>query len=159
MQRGRDAMHPFMRQIAVTYRCALRFREKELADTGLSGWQTPYLTALYRRPGLSQEEMARELNVNKSSVARQLSLLEEQGYVERKSDPRDKRSLLIYPTEKALALKERIYQCYGRWSRYLTRDFTEEEQALLSRLMGKIAEKAQSYGKGADDKCAQSSDI
>ena len=26
-------MHPFMRQIAVTYRCSLRFREKELADT------------------------------------------------------------------------------------------------------------------------------
>ncbi len=44
-------MHPFMRQISVTYRCALRFREQELADTGLAGCQTPYLTALHRHPG------------------------------------------------------------------------------------------------------------
>ena len=146
-------MHPFMRQIAITYRCALQFREKELADTGLSGCHTPYLTALYRRPGLSQEEMARELNVNKSSVTRQLAILEEKGYVERRGDPKDKRSLLIYPTEKSLSLQERIYSCYGAWSRLLTRDFTEDEKNELSRLMGKIAEKAEIYVKGAEGKC------
>lgn len=147
-------MHPFMRQIAVTYRCSLRFREKELADTGLSGCQTPYLTALYRSPGLSQEEMARQLNVNKSSVTRQLSILEEKGYVERKPDPKDKRSLLLYPTVKALGLKERIFNCYGDWSRYLTEDFTEEEKQQLSILMGRIAKKAERYGKGGNEPCA-----
>lgn len=149
-------MHPFMRQIAVTYRCALRFREKELADTGLSGCQTPYLTALYRRPGISQEEMARELNVNKSSVTRQLALLEEKGYVERRADPLDKRSLLIFPTGKALLLRERIYACYGAWNRYLTEDFTPGEQEELSRLMEKIATKAEAYVKGGDAPCAPS---
>lgn len=147
-------MHPFMRQIAVTYRCSLRFREKELADTGLSGCQTPYLTALYRSPGLSQEEMARQLNVNKSSVTRQLSLLEEKGYAERRPDPRDKRSLLIYPTEKALLLKDRIFACYGNWSRYLTEDFTEEEKQQLSILIGRMAEKAEKYVKGENSPCA-----
>lgn len=149
-------MHPFMRQIAVTYRCAMQFREKELMDTGLNGCQTPYLTALFRRSGLSQEEMAKTLNVNKSSVTRQLALLEEKGYVERKPDPKDKRSLLIYPTEKALALKERIFQVYGAWSRYLTQDLTEEEQAELSRLMARIADKAEAYVKGESGKCAPS---
>lgn len=152
-------MHPFMRQIAVTYRCSLRFREKELMDTGLSGCQTPYLTALYRSPGLSQEEMARQLNVNKSSVTRQLALLEEKGYVERKPAPKDKRSLLLYPTEKALLLKERIYGCYGDWSRYLTEDFTEEEKHKLSVLMDRIAEKAEQYVKGGNGPCTPSQNI
>ena len=147
-------MHPFMRQIAVTYRCALQFREKELADTGLSGCQTPYLTALYRNPGLSQEEMARQLNVNKSSVTRQLSILEEKGYVERRPAPQDKRSLLLYPTEKALLLKERIFGCYADWSQYLTEDFSEEEKRQLSVLMGKIAGKAEQYVKGGHEPCA-----
>lgn len=147
-------MHPFMRQIAVTYRCSLRFREKELMDTGLSGCQTPYLTALYRSPGLSQEEMARQLNVNKSSVTRQLSLLEEKGYVERRPDTRDKRSLLLYPTEKALQLKERIFGCYNNWSHYLTEDFTEEEKQQLSTLMGRIAARAEHYVKGGNGQCA-----
>ena len=72
-------MPPFMQQISITYRCAMRFREKELEDTGLAGCQTPYLTALCRRPGITQEELSRELNVNKSSVTRQLLFSEAHG--------------------------------------------------------------------------------
>lgn len=149
-------MHPFMRQISITYRCAMRFRENELADTGLAGCQTPYLTTLYRQPGISQEEMARALNVNKSSVARQLSVLEEKGYVRRVPSYTDKRILLVHPTEKALALKERLYHCYHDWSSYLTQDFTEEEKQTLSRLMARIAARAEDYVKGGECTCERS---
>ncbi len=149
-------MHPFMRQISITYRCAMRFRENELADTGLAGCQTPYLTTLYRQPGISQEEMARALNVNKSTVARQLSSLEEKGYVRREPAATDKRILLVYPTEKAMDVKARLYACYHNWNAYLTQDFTEEEQALLSRLMAHVASRAENYVKGGDSLCERS---
>lgn len=145
--------HPFMRQISITYRCAMRFRENALSDTGLAGCQTPYLTALYRQPGLSQEELARQLSVNKSSVTRQLAVLEEKGYIRRVPSDTDKRILLVYPTEKALEVKERLYRCYHDWSSYLTHDFTEEEQELLSRLMLRIAERAEDYVKGGECTC------
>lgn len=151
--------HPFMQQISITYRCAMRFREKELADTGLAGCQTPYLTALCRRPGITQEELARELNVNKSSVTRQLCALEDKGYVRREGDPRDKRSLLVYPTEQTLEMMNRIFSCYGAWNEYLTQDFTEEEKAELSRLMLRIAARADAYVKGGSGSCAPSDDI
>lgn len=152
-------MHPFMRQISITYRCAMRYRENELADTGLAGCQTPYLTALYRRPGITQEEMARELNVNKSSVTRQLAVLEDKGYVRRESDPSDKRSLLVYPTDKALALRDRLFRCYRDWNEYLTQDLTEEEHAELSRLMARIASRAEAYVKGGECACEPSDNI
>ena len=145
--------HPFMRQISITYRCAMRFRENELADAGLAGCHTPYLTALYRHPGLSQEEISRQLNVNKSSVARQLAILEEKGYIRREPSPADRRLLLVYPTDKALDVKDRIYRCYHDWNSYLTQDFTEEEQALLSGLMARIAQRAEEYVKGGDCAC------
>lgn len=146
-------LHPFMRQISITYRCAMRFRENELEDTGLAGCHTPYLTTLYRQPGISQEEMARQLNVNKSSVARQLAVLEEKGYVRREPSETDRRLLLVYPTDKALEVKERLYRCYHDWSSYLTQDFTDEEQALLSDLMVRIAQRADDYVKGGDGAC------
>ena len=152
-------MHPFMRQISITYRCAMRYRERELADTGLAGCQTPYLTALYRKPGLTQEELAKDLNVNKSSVTRQLAVLEEQGYVRRESDPADKRSLLVFPTDKALDLRDRLFQCYREWNEYLTQDLSEEEKATLSGLMVRIASKAEAYVKGGDGACAPSDGI
>ncbi len=147
-------MHPFMRQISITYRCAMRYRERELADTGLAGHQTPYLTALHRRPGITQEELARELNVNKSTVPRQLLVLEEKGYVLRENDPSDKRSQLVFLTEQAEELITRIYSCYHDWSDYLTQDLTEAEQAELSRLMAHIAQRADAYVKGASGACA-----
>lgn len=146
-------LHPFMRQISITYRCAMRFRENALADTGLAGCQTPYLTTLYRQPGISQEEMARQLNVNKSSVTRQLAILEEKGYIRRQPSATDKRILLVYPTDKALDVKERLYRCYHDWNSYLTQDFTDEEQELLSRLMVRIADRAEDYVKGGDCAC------
>ena len=146
-------LHPFMRQISITYRCAMRFRETELEDTGLAGCQTPYLTALFRQPGISQEEISRQLNVNKSSVTRQLAILEEKGYIRRQSSESDRRLLLVYPTDKALAVKERLYRCYHDWSSYLTKDFTDEEQALLSDLMARIAQRAEDYVKGGDCAC------
>lgn len=151
-------MHPFMQQISITYRCAMRFREKELADTGLAGCQTPYLTALCRRPGISQEELSRELNVNKSSVTRQLSVLEEKGYVRREADPADKRSLLVYPTQKTHEIMGRIFACYGEWNNYLTQGLSEADKAELSRLMTHIAQRADAYVKGGDDACALSED-
>lgn len=146
-------MHPFMRQISITYRCAMRFREHELADTGLAGCQTPYLTALYRQPGISQEEIARLLNVNKSSVARQLASLEAQGYVIREASATDKRILLVYPTEKALSVRERLFRCYRDWNSYLTQDFTDGEKEILSRLMVRISERAEDYVKGVNCTC------
>lgn len=149
-------LHPFMRQISITYRCAMRFRETELEDTGLAGCQTPYLTALFRQPGISQEEISRQLNVNKSSVTRQLAILEEKGYIRRQSSESDRRLLLVYPTDKALAIKERLYRCYHDWSSYLTKDFTDEEQALLSDLMARIAQRAEDYVKGGDCTCERS---
>ena len=149
-------MHPFMQQISITYRCAMRFREKELADTGLAGCQTPYLTALCRRPGITQEELARELSVNKSSVTRQLCALEEKGYVRREGDPRDKRSLLVFPTQQTLDMMGRIFACYSAWNEYLTQDFTEEEKAELSRLMLRIAARADAYVKEGEAACEPS---
>ena len=142
-----------MRQISITYRCAMRFRENELADAGLAGCHTPYLTALYRHPGLSQEEISRQLNVNKSSVTRQLAILEEKGYIRREPSPADRRLLLVYPTDKALDVKDRIYRCYHDWNSYLTQDFTEEEQALLSGLIARIAQRAEEYVKGGGCAC------
>lgn len=131
----------------------MRFRENELADTGLAGCHTPYLTTLFRQPGISQEEMARQLSVNKSSVARQLAILEEKGYVRREPSETDRRLLLVYPTDKALDVKERLYRCYHDWSSYLTQDFTDEEQALLSDLMVRIAQRAEDYVKGGECAC------
>lgn len=87
-------------------------RGAALKEHGLCGGQAMYLFRLCHEPGLSQDELARRLYVNKSNVARQVAKLEQQGYVMRKSSPEDKRVQLVYPTEKAIKL---LPSCRG-WS-------------------------------------------
>lgn len=149
-------MHAFMRQISVTYRCAMLYREKELAYTGLAGCQTPYLVALYHMPGISQEELARYLNVNKSSVARQLASLEKKGYVRREPSPEDRRIQLVYLNEKAHDLHDRLFEVLFGWSDYLTADFTQEEKEQLLCMMRRVADRAEAYVKGGMSTCAPS---
>lgn len=151
-------MHAFMRQVSVTYRCAMLYREKQLAETGLAGCQTPYLVALYRMPGISQEELARYLNVNKSSVARQLASLEKQGYVRREASACDRRVQLVYPTQKAIDLKPHLFEVLFGWSEYLTADFSPEEKELLMGMMCRVADRAEAYVKGGCSACAPSAD-
>ena len=91
------------------------------------------------------------MSVNKSSVTRQLAALEEKGYIRREPDPNDRRSLLVYPTDQALALKERMRHVLRDWNAYLTADFTDEEREQLSRLMERVAERAEAYVKGGSD--------
>ena len=46
-----------------------------------------------RQPGWTQEELARDLNVHKSSVTRTLAALENGGWITRAPDPEDRRAL------------------------------------------------------------------
>lgn len=152
-------MIPLMKQINITYRCGVMYRDKQLASLGLNGCQTPYFTALYRSPGISQEDLARQLNVNKSSVARQLAALESLGYVRREVSPEDRRALLAYPTDKALAIREQVMHVLHAWREYLLQGFTQEEQTVLSGLLTRVAERAEAYVKGGDGACDSSSTI
>ena len=145
-----------MRQINIISRCATMYRDRALSDTGLAGCHTPYILALYRIPGCTQEELARDLNVNKSSVARQLAVLEERGFILREPSPGDRRSQLVYPTQWALDLQPRILQVLYEWNAYLTGELTPEEQEVLSGLICRVADRAERYVKGGDAPCGLS---
>ena len=54
--------------------------------------------------GLSQEELARYICTNKSTVTRHVTQLEENGYVERRPSESDRRVMRVYPTERMQAL-------------------------------------------------------
>ena len=149
-------MPPLTRQINITYRCGMMYRDRQLADLGLNGCQSQYLLPLYRMPGISQEALADFLCVHKSSVTRQLSALETQGFIRRETAPNDRRSLLVYPTEKALAIKDRLYAMLQDWRQYLQQDLTEEEQETLNLLMERVACRAKAYAKGDDARCTSS---
>lgn len=61
---------------------------------------------LYRREGISQQELARKLLVGRSNMSMLLPQLEKRGLIERRADARDKRVLRLHLTEEGKAVTE-----------------------------------------------------
>jgi Transcriptional regulators len=89
--------------------------------------------------------LAKKLYVNKSNVARQVAQLVENGFITRKPDDADKRAVMLYPTEKAMATYPAIREILSEWNRYLVADFTEAEKAQLAKLMERAMRRAADY--------------
>lgn len=147
-------MYRIMRKINLLTRCQASFMMQRLKDLQLGSCHHSYLLTVSGKPGISQEALARDLCVNKSNVTRNLAYLEQQGYVERRSSPLDKRVMQVYPTEKLHAALPQVRSAARDWNAYLTAEFTVEELQQFQRALDRILERAQTYmehGKEAAD--------
>lgn len=147
-------MDSLMRYINRIHRCGNAYRAGRLEDIDLNGFQHIYIFEVCRHPGISQEQLAQHICVNKSNVTRQLGALEQAGFVSRIPSPDDKRVLQVFPTEKAERAFPRVSALMAEWNQRLLEDFSDEEGAclmsLLERAMGKAIQimQEEESGKG-----------
>lgn len=134
-----------MKKINTISRCAAAYRNDVLKDKTLSALYHSYVIVISKNPGISQEELANELCINKSNVTRGLAHLEEQGYVERKADTFDKRILRVYPTDKMTAMLPKVRKVMKEWNEYLTDDIDEEEVRIFQSVLERVTQKAKDY--------------
>lgn len=73
-------------------------------DAGLTRAQWQALVHLFRRDGMSQSELASQLDIERASVGTVIERLETAGLVSRKREARDRRVRRVYVTPKARAL-------------------------------------------------------
>lgn len=123
-------------------RCQMRHRADYMEQFGLKGCHANYITVLCEEPGISQEQLAKRIYANKSNIARQIAVLEENGYVCRENDTADKRTLHVYPTEKALELLPLIQKKQDEWDNFVTKDLTEEEISHARTILQKMKTQA-----------------
>ena len=96
--------------------------------------------------GVAQDQLAQKLHVNKSNVARQLFMLEENDFIERRRCENDRRVMEVFPTEKAIAVEKKIREANSEWRRALFADMTEEERELLEEVLDRLARRAEALG-------------
>ena len=98
--------------------------------------------ALRHHPGCTQAQLAELLHADKAAIARRTKNLEAKGYLTRQDAPNDRRSQLLYPTEKAETLKFSKAEVEAAFYEYLTGVLTQEEAAaLLGRSPSALANK------------------
>ena len=123
-------------------RCGMQYRNDRLAPFGLKSSHASYLLEICREPGISQDRLAERICINKSNVARQAAILEEDGFIIRKPSESDKRCMELYPTEKTLELMPRITGILECWDQCLTQELTDEEITMVTAILERMKEKA-----------------
>ena len=143
-------MPGLMRMINVLSRCYTMYRGDRLRDQELNTGFYNYVLPIHFHPGMSQEQLARHVCLDKCNVTRHLAKLEESGYVERRPGEADKRVTLVYPTDKLEEMVPVIRGISEEWTDYLLEGLSEEEVEQLKTTLLKIARRAKEYVNSKD---------
>jgi DNA-binding MarR family transcriptional regulator len=138
-------MPKLMKSINNISRCQAAYRAAKVVGTPaeeLSPCYHAIIIAVCKYPGRSQEELARELCLDKSTITRAISHLEDNGFVVRESNPNDKRSLLVYPTEKMKNALPTVRAISAEWNRLISLEISEEEFEVFCSVLYRLEDGA-----------------
>lgn len=111
-----------------------------LKPLGLSPAQFPILLTLWESDGLSQNELVEIADVAQATIANTLSRMERDGLIERRENPNDARSRLIFLTDRAKGLQESATHIAQNINAGALSALSADEQAAFVAMMGKVIE-------------------
>ena len=142
--------HPrFRTWIAVARACQLMqlTLARNMAHLDIKPPHLDILLNLYRREGISQQELARKLLVGRSNMSMLLPQLEKRGVIERRPDPRDKRVLRLHLTEEGRTITEQAMKIQTELIDTVMATSSEERCLMVADHMEKIIEILLSEGR------------
>ena len=135
-------MPNFMKMLNNISRSQATYRCSKISADDLQPNHYAFVLLICRTSGCSQEDIARELCVNKSTVARTLNYLEEKGYVSRTPQPNDRRQFSVSPTEKMLAVLPEIKEASAEWRLIVSKDIPQDEFDVFISVLERMHERA-----------------
>lgn len=124
------------------YRNTLEYTNEVFKKYSLGSGTYPYLMILYNKEGISQNQISKELAVDKALSARVIKKLIDLGYVRKEINSKDSRAYCLYLTDKAKLIIPSMKEELAKWNEIMTQNLTEEEKDditdLLSKVLGNI---------------------
>lgn len=135
-------MSEFMKMLNNISRSQAIYRHGKISADDLHSSHYAFVLAICRNEGRSQEELAKELCLNKSTVARALNSLEEKGYITRTPLPQDKRQFSVYPTKKMIDVLPEVKKASEEWMLLLSDGIAPEELEVFNSVLERMQERA-----------------
>lgn len=102
----------------------------------ISKEQFSILTILWKQDGCSQQFLSERTYRDKPGVTRLIDTLEREKLLYRKADPYDRRSNLIYLTEKGKEIENSVVEAVKETISLATQGLSEEDALNLKRILG-----------------------
>lgn len=128
--------------ISVTNRYTKMYLDRMLMPLGLNSSQHMYIIKICEEPGITQDQLFGFFHINPSNITRSLAALEQQGFLQKRINPKDKRTSCLYPTEKGIQVCGEIQAICDEWKERLLGQFTQEEQQQFLYVLSQVGQNA-----------------
>ena len=135
MEFSRDL--PTTPYISLIYRVHAKFLNNKVKDVNITYGLYPFLIEIYKNDGISQEDLAKILFLNESTVTRNLDKLEKKGFIKRTPDKRKK---IITITDEGSEVAKEVMNYEENWDEIIKKDLTEDEFIIFKKILIKICE-------------------
>lgn len=135
-------MPKIMKTLNSISRCQAYYRTEKMKAEKIPASHHTFILFISQNPGHSQEEIARELCLSKSTVTRTLNQLENNGCIKRTPNTEDKRQYLITPTEKLFEILPEIRKISKEWNESISEGISDEELNIFYSVLSKMEEKS-----------------
>ena len=115
-----------------------RFNQRALLFLGLTRAQCKVLGYLARNEGINQAGLADLLEIKPMTLVRQIDRMEEQGWIERRPDPGDRRARRLVLTDKARPILARILDLSNEIRTEAFAGLSETDGRRLIDLLGRV---------------------
>lgn len=124
-----------------------KFTVRTMRADGIGSGEFDVIHAVRKNPGITQAGICKITGLDKGAVARQTANLEAKGYLERRDNPSDGRSRLLYATELAEHLKNSKAQIEALFYEWLLSELPDDEKAAFCRTLEKLYQRSKSESK------------
>ena len=119
------------RKITKIAREAEKLVLRTMREEGVGTAEIDLIHALRHNPGCTQAALAELLHADKAAIARRTASLERKGYLRREPNPKDGRSRLLYPTEKAEGLRDAKAEAESAFYDYLMEGLNDAQKEVF----------------------------
>ncbi|WFN34027.1 MarR family transcriptional regulator [Methanogenium sp. S4BF] len=125
--------------ISIIYRSRNRVLSEWALREGISAGVVSPLLYLAKHPDATQDEISRRMTIDKAAIARAIHRLEEDGYLIRTPDERNRRKFRIFLTETGKYLAKEATEAADEIDREIIAGLPEEARAHLMPILRSMA--------------------
>jgi len=114
--------------ISYLHRYGQIYIEKKLEPYSIGSGQFSFLVQLYHEDGVNQEYLSNYLKMDKATTTRAIKKLVDEGYVFRKIDEGDRRSYMVFLTDKGKKLESYMKKIAYEWENILLSGFNDSQR-------------------------------
>lgn len=132
---------------SILYRCNQKHYDKILSKYGIGYTHLVLLLQIYECEGISMNELAIMGVFDKGTVTKSIQRLEQLSYVRIENSAVDKRSKLLYTSDKAQEIMPQLYRLRLEWISYLSSELSPDELNAYYKAQRKLIEKAREFSR------------